>query len=388
MNRIARTIGCLLGVVCFFSGASALAQTVTCPTTLNVAGPGFKTTNSIGPGGADVRISGNEMVCVYSLGTEWSVKAASGNACASIKIGLTASLPSPYTPAPPGGFSPWQFNGNISQLNFYEYADGACKFGFSSSPRVNLQSEIPSGYTCTTGPSGTSTFVCTSPDSRGQQCSPGQFLQYTSDGNRSYCSACSGNTFSNGTRVGQCPACPSGSVADAAHNACNACTGNQYSQGSSCVTCPLGDSTNAQHTGCVCTGNQISQGSSCVACPSGATATAGNTVCTCTPPQVLQNGSCALCPSGSVANAGFTSCVSLASLSCVVPNTGIGVCTGVGSANPCNSINPNVNWVYAKTDTTTNCLGWVACCPNGYKATGWSPGCPSTPPTVSCTPSH
>jgi len=251
----------ILIVVCLFSGVSALSQTVTCPTKLLVAGPGFNTSNSFGPGTAGVQVSGSQMICSYGLGTEWSVKAASGSACSSIHIELTASLPNPFSPALPGGFSVWKFNRSTAQLSFYEYANGACKYGFTSSPNVTLQSEIPSGYTCRTGPSGTSTFICVSPDSRGQLCNPGQYPNFTANGDRYACVACTGNTFSNGTQR-QCQTCAPGSVADAAHNNCNACSGNQVSQGTSCIPCPPGNPPNSNHSACLIPP---------VACPASAT---------------------------------------------------------------------------------------------------------------------
>jgi len=386
MNRIARTIGCLFSVVCLFSGVSAMSQTVTCPTKLLVTGSGISTSNSFAPGAAEVRITGNEMICVYTLTASTSVKAASSSACSSMTIKVVASLPSPYTPGLPGGFSPWTFNGSYSDLEFSKYSGGACNFGTASTPRVNLQSEIPSSYNCATGATGTSTFTCTGPSARDQICLPGQFPQYTTGGGQYSCNACPGNSFSNGTEQ-QCQACGPGSLADAAHNACNACSGNQVTQGSSCITCPPGDSPNGQHTACICTGNQISSGSSCVACPSGTTVNAGNTMCICSPPKVMQNGSCAVCPGGFVADTGFDACLPLASQSCVLQQNNTRQCTtGIGPIN-CNAINPNVNWVFAGTDTTPNCAGWYACCPKGYNATGWQTGCPSssTPPTVSCT---
>lgn len=297
MKQVSVGIFRILIVVCLFSGVSALSQTVTCPTKLLVAGTGFNTSNSFGPGTAGVQVSGSQMICSYGLETEWSVKAASGSACSSIHIELKASLPNPFSPALPGGFSVWKFNRSTAQLSFYEYANGACKYGLGSSPNVTLQSEIPSGYTCSTGPSGTSTFICVSPDSRGQLCNPGQYPNFTANEDQYACVACTGNTFSNGTQR-QCQTCAPGSVADAAHNNCNACSGNQVSQGTSCKSCPPGGPPNSDHSACLPQSCPQGQGFNsshlCENC-TGNTFSAGGKTAQCTPCGTVPNSNHSAC---------------------------------------------------------------------------------------------
>jgi hypothetical protein len=350
-------------VFCLFPGTRAISQTITCPTKLLVMGPGFNTSGTFGPGTVQVEVSGPQMTCLYNIFTEWSVKAASASACSSIHIQLTASLPTPYSPPLPAGYSPWSFNVAKTQMSFYQYAKGSCQYAGTATP-VSLQSEIPFGYTCTTGQPSTSTFTCTPPSARDQMCLPGQYPEFNANGGQYICVSCTGNTFSNGTQQ-QCVTCASGTVANSAHNNCNACSGNLVSQGTSCISCPSGDPPNAQHSACLCSANQVSQGSSCASCPSGQVPNAQHTACQCTGNKVTQGSSCVSCPSGEVADSQNANCVP-ESLSCAEKVTTGLACTG------CNAVNPNINWVAFGE----NC-GYVGCCAQGYTGS-WPSSCPTS----------
>src|ERR1700733_7637357 len=188
MKRLRCGLTWIAGGLLFLSIGSASAQTITCPTKLDVTGivngaSTFQTTNTFGPGTAQVSISDSQMVCAYSLFTEWSV-AFPDPSCSSLHVSLTASLPNPYSPQLPPGYSPWVFSQATTPMYFKGYLNGSCQY-FGSTRTVLLESAIPSGYTCSAAPpakqseTGSSTFSCSPP--RAQVCLPGQYADTSGD---------------------------------------------------------------------------------------------------------------------------------------------------------------------------------------------------------------